>query len=259
MSAEEIGYSPISTIIKGNKLSNTIYQQVVSYSDITDRSKAILDYEKDTLSLDRSNQSIGLPPSVLHAYELLSLASQFDEKQNSYALAGMQYMAGQVEMVISLYKPKNVLWMNLPAHGLPREYINQFNFENFYVVNDEQLFRDEHVIENSETPFTVLEEADILSGVFPSTIDLIIMDTVSFSSLFDLSALEKIYENLAVGGVILLYNNNDYITYYANNDEFEEEKPYHPIYDVNQQIKTLNNALVYHISTTAGITVIIKN
>jgi len=256
--SNDTGFSPISVAIKSNKLSKTKFEEVVTTNGAIENCKKILQYEKDTLNLDRSNQSIGLPPSLIHAYEAVSFAEQMDDKKNSYAVAMIEYMAAQVEMIISLLKPSVITFFSNPSHVFTYDYINSFNLEKVYVPNDEYLFRSENIIENAECPFDVVSKNSLIDGEIPEETELLIADVTDISSHLDIDIISKMYSSMKNGSAILLFNNNDFYSYYANNDEFSELKLDHPFYDVNESIKNLQNCYYYHIGTSAGITVIIK-
>ena len=256
--SNDIGFSPISVAIKSNKLSKTKLHEIVPSSKIIENCKKVSIYEKDTLGLDRSNQSIGLPPSYIHACEAVSHAEQLDDVKNSYGLAIVEYIANQFELVVQLMKPSVMTLLTNPSHVFTYDYISSFGFDSVYVPNDESLFRSENIIENIECPFNVVSKNSLLNGQIPEETDLLMADAIELSSHLDIDIVPKIYASMKQGSVILLYNINDYYAYYANNDEFDENKPDHPIYDINQSIKNLDNCYYYHIGTSEGITVIIK-
>lgn len=256
--SNDTGFSAIAVGIKSNKLSKTIFHEVVGINKLIENCQKILDYEKNTLNADRSNQSIGLPPSLIHAYEAVSYADQIEDPKNSYAAAVTEYMVGQVELIFQLLKPSVVVLFTNPTHSFTYSYISSFNFEAVYVPNDEYLFRSENILEQQECPFNVVSKLSLINGEIPNDTDLLVADVTDLSSYVDMSILENIYENMKSGSAILLYNNNDFYTYYANNDEFSEDKMDHPIFDINQSIKNLPNCNYYHIGSTAGVTIIIK-
>ena len=159
-----IGFSPISVAIKSNKLSKTKLHEIVPSSKIIENCKKVSMYEKDTLGLDRSNQSIGLPPSAIHTCEALSHAEQLDYPKNSYGLAIAEYIVGQIELVIQLMKPSVLTILSNPSHVFTYDYISSFGFDSVYVPNDESLFRSENIIENIECPFNVVSKNSLLNG-----------------------------------------------------------------------------------------------
>lgn len=256
--SNDIGFSPISVAIKSNKLSSTKLHEVVPSSKIIENCKKVLTYERDTLGLDRSNQSIGLPPSFIHSYEAISRAEEMDNPKNSYALAIIEYITIQFELVVQLMKPSIVTLLSNPSHILTYDYVSSLGFDTVYVPNDELLFRSENIIENEECPFNVVSKNSLLNGEIPEGTDLVMADAIELASYLDIDIIPKIYSSMKQGSVIVLININDFYSYYANNDEFDEDKPDHPIYDINQSIKNLDNCYYYHIGTSEGITVIIK-
>lgn len=256
--SSDIGTNPISMAIKATKLSRSQYQLTHSIDKVVADSKAILDYETNVLNMDRSVQSIGVYPSDLHSYELFTYASLYENKEETYAMGLNTFIILQIEMIIKLCKPKAMLYYDMTLNGCPTEYIQSLGIEKVYVPNDESLFRSENLILKSESPFEVVYKTDILNGILPENVDLIIINAVNLSMTFDLDVIEKIFTAAKPGSAILLYNNNDYTSYYANNSEVDEKTLHHPLYDVHEAVAKLENCYSYHIASPAGITVITK-
>lgn len=256
--SSDIGNSPISMAVKAVKLSKSQYQLSFSLDKLIEANKKILDYEVNELEMDRSVQSIGVYPSDLHSYELISYGSLYENKEETYLLGISTFQVIEVEMVIKLLKPKSLLYYDNPIAGTTTEYIQSLGIEKVYLPNDENLFRSENLILNQEIPFDIVYKSDILQGILPENIDLVIINAINLSMTFDIDVIEKIYNGINSGSVIVLFNNNDFTTYYVNNDEVDEKTTHHPLYDVNEAIMKLEECYVYHIASPAGITVIVK-
>lgn len=256
--SSDIGFSPISVAIKANKLSKTKIQNLVSTEDIINRSQVIFDYEKNTLNLDRSNQAIGLPPSFIHSHELLSYSSELDNPKNAYAVAAIESQANNIEMLMMLMKPSVVTIFSNPVHVWSYEYLNSFGFTKVYVPNDENLFRAENLLEMQECPFEVIDKEILLDGHLPEDTDLLYMDATDVASYLDIDILRNLLNEMKSGAVAVLININDHFSYYANGEEFDENKMDHPHFDIFETIRTIDNCYAYHVGTTSGFCVIIK-
>lgn len=255
---DDIGFSPISVAIKANKLSKTKFHEIVPTSEAVERCRKIFDYEKNTLQLDRSNQSIGLPPSLIHTHEAISYAAQIDNMKNSYAVAALESQINNMEMLIRLMKPSILTLFTNSCHVWTYEYLNSFGFTKVYLPNDENLFRLENILEMQECPFDVYSKQSVIDGNIPQGTDMLIAEATEICSYLDLDIVDNIINGMKSGSVIVLYNINDHFSYYANNDEFDESKNDHPIFDINESIKNNNNCYCYHVGMTSGFSVIIK-
>lgn len=256
--SNDIGFSPISVAIKANKLSKSKFHEMMPSQEVAERCRKVFEYEKNDLSLDRSNQAIGLPPSFLHAHELISYSSQLAQPKNSYALSILESQANSVEMIFTLMKPSVITIFTNQVHAWSYDYLNSFGFTKVYVPNDENLFRLENILEMQECPFQVLNKEALLNGEVPADTDVLYADAVELASYVDVNILRNLFTNMKSGSVVLLTNINDFFSYYANNEEFDENKMDHPLFDIIETIRTLDNCYVYHIGTTSGFCVIIK-
>jgi len=256
--SSDIGFSPISVAIKANKLSKSKFHEMMPSQEVADRCKKIFEYEKDDLSLDRSNQAIGLPPSFLHSHEVISYSSQLAEPKNSYALAAIESQANNIEMILTLMKPSVITIFSNPVHTWSYDYLNSFGFTKVYVPNDENLFRAENILEMQECPFEVVDKETLLNGEVPVDTDVLYADATDLASYVDIDILRNLFTSMKSGSIIILININDHFSYYANGEEFNEEKMDHPHFDINETIRTLDNCYYYHVGTTSGFCVIIK-
>lgn len=256
--SNDIGFSPISVAIKSNKLSKSKLHEMMPSEEIANRCKIVFEYEKNTLSLDRSNQAIGLPPSFLHSHEVISYATQIENPKNSYALTAIESQGNNIEMIFNLIKPSVLTIFSYPAHVWSYDYLNSFGFTKVYVPNDENLFRAENLLEMQECPFEVLDKQSLLQGQIPEETDLLYADASDLASNLNIDILENLFNNMKSGSAIILVNINDHFSYYANGDEFDENKMDHPHFDINEAIKRLDNCYYYHVGTTSGFTLILK-
>lgn len=249
----------ISTSIKANKLSNTLFASLITEEKLKDYCSLVLSYEVNDLNLDRGVQSIGVLPSDIHNYEnLVVYNNTSNDKTESYPYHAVAARSMQLEMAIMLNKPSSLLFYNASFWAYPVDYLESLPVETIYVPNDEDLYRAENVYLNREVGIEVVEKADLDNGIMPNGVDMICINAVNLSGQFDHTLLSKLFEGLPVGGVIFLDNNNDFLSYYLNKSDTKAENLSNPLYDLNIAINSLENALVYHIPTSIGFTIIIK-
>jgi hypothetical protein len=251
--------SSISNTVKSNKLSKTIFKNLITELKIKDYCSKVINYETQDLLLDRSAQSIGVYPSDIHNYQSIvnrDRTSNNGEESLPYNVASLRAM--QLEMAIMLHKPSNLLFYNASFWCYPIDYLESLPVENIFVPNDEDLYRAENVYLKREVNVQVVDESDLDSGIIPEDVDMICINGVNLSANFDQTLLSKLFEKLPVGGIIFIDNNNDFLQYYINGTDTKPENLSNPIYDMNIAIEALPNALVYHMATTVGFTIIIK-
>lgn len=251
--------TPMSNALKGNKLSKTLFKNIITESKIKNYCSQVLDNEVNQLNLDRGVQSVGTMPSDIHNYENLVIYDKSTiEGTESYPYSAVMLRAMQLEMAVMLYRPSSLLFYNASFWSFPVDYLESLPVDNIYVPNDEDLYRAENVYLNREVDVNVLEKSDIDAGILPSGVDMICINGVNFSSKFSQDLLTLLFEALPVNGIIFIDNNNDFLHFYSNGSDTEFQNLDSPINDLNTAIASLNNALVYHISTAIGFTVIIK-
>lgn len=249
----------ISTSIKANKLSNTLFGNLITQEKIKDYCNLVLSHEVEYLNLDRGVQSIGVLPSDIHNYEnLVVYDNTSNDKTESYPYHAVAARSMQLEMVVMLYRPSSLLFYNASFWAYPVDYLETLPVDTIYVPNDEDLYRAENVYLNREVDVEVVEKSDLDNGIIPNGVDMICINGVNLSSGFDHTLLSKLFEELPVGGVIFIDNNNDFLQYYVNKSDTKAENLSNPLYDLNLAISSLENALVYHMPTSIGFTVIVK-
>lgn len=249
----------ISTSIKANKLSNTLFGNLITQEKIKDYCNLVLSHEVEYLNLDRGVQSIGVLPSDIHNYEnLVVYDNTSNDKTESYPYHAVAARSMQLEMVTMLYRPSSLLFYNASFWAYPVDYLETLPVDTIYVPNDEDLYRAENVYLNREVDVEVVEKSDLDNGIIPNGVDMICINGVNLSSGFDHTLLSKLFEKLPLGGVIFIDNNNDFLQYYVNKSDTKAENLSSPLYDLNLAISSLENALVYHMPTSIGFTVIIK-
>jgi hypothetical protein len=250
---------PISNSLKGNKLSKTLFKNLITESKIKNYCSTVLTHETEDLNLDRGIQSIGVMPSDIHNYEnILIYDDSSDNGLESYPYNSVMLRAMQLEMAVMLYKPSSLLFYNASFWSYPVDYLESLPVENVYVPNDEDLYRAENVYLNREVQVNAVEKTDIDAGLLPDGVDMICVNGINLASKFSQDLLPLLFENLPVNGVIFIDNNNDFLQYYFNGSDTKVENLTNPIYDLNAAIANLEGALVYHIPTAIGFTVIIK-
>jgi hypothetical protein len=249
----------ISNVVKAVKLSKTLFQDIISQEKMTDYCEKVLSHEVNDLSLDRSIQSIGIRPSNIHQYENFIMYKDLASDSNdSLPYSAAASRAIQFEMVLSLLKPKNILFYTSSFWAFPVDYLEQLSVENVYIPNDEDLYRAENVYLNREISLNVLESSDLDLAIFPEDIDLVCVNGTVVASNLNQDLLLEIYSKLNSGSVIFIDNNNDFLQYYVNGSDTDPVNLSNPLHDLNQAIGLLPNSSVYHIPTMAGFTVIIK-
>jgi hypothetical protein len=251
--------SAASHCVKANKLSKTLFNSLISEPKLRDYCSKVLNYEIEELKLDRNPNSIGAYPSDIHSYEsLVTLSNSSNDGTESYPYHVLSARSMQLEMVIMLYKPSSVLFYNAFFWAYPVDYLESLPIQTIYVPNDEDLYRAENIYLNREVGVEVVEKADLDNGIIPDGVEMICVNGVNLSSGFDHSLLSRLFEALPVGGVVFIDNNNDFLQYYINGSDTQVHNPANPIHDINLAIFNLPNSLVYHIPTSIGFTVIIK-
>jgi hypothetical protein len=249
----------ISTSIKANKLSNTLFGNLITQEKMKDYCSLVLSHEVEYLNLDRGVQSIGVLPSDIHNYEnLVAYDNTSNDGTESYPYHAVTARSMQLEMAIMLNKPSSLLFYNASFWSYPVDYLESLPVETIYVPNDEDLYRAENVYLNREVDVEVVEKADLDDGIIPNGVDMICINGVNLSSQFDHTLISKFFEKLPVGGVIFIDNNNDFLSYYLNKSDTKAENMSNPLYDLNIAINGLEDALVYHMPTSIGFTIIIK-
>jgi hypothetical protein len=249
----------ISTSVKANKLSNTLFNNLITREKIKNYCSLVLDNEVKNLNLDRGVQSIGALPSDIHNYEnLVIYNNSSNDGTESYPYHAVAARSMQLEMAIMLYRPSSVLFCNASFWAYPVDYLESLPVETVYVPNDEDLYRAENVYLNREVGVEVVEKADLDNGIIPDGVEMICVNGVNLSSGFDYSLLSKFFDKLPVGGIIFIDNNNDFLQYYVNGSDTEIQNLTNPINDMNLAIANLPDSLVYHIPTSIGFTIIIK-
>lgn len=251
--------TPMSNSLKGNKLSKTLFKNIITESVIKDYCSQVLNHEVNDLNLDRGVQSVGIMPSDIHNYENIVIYDHSTpDGSESFPYSAVMLRAMQLEMAVMLYKPSSLLFYNASFWSFPVDYLENLPVDNIYVPNDEDLYRAENVYLNREVNLNVVEKADIDAGVLPVGVDMICINGVNFSSRFSQDLLSTLFDALPVNGMIFIDNNNDFLHLYSNGSSTKAENLGNPINDLNIAIANLNNALVYHISTAIGFTIIIK-
>ena len=102
----------MSVSIIANDMSKTIFKS--TYEDnISEYCKQVLDYEVESLELSRTRRDIGIYPSDLHSYEIISMAkdpAKFEMiiEGRSFPVEVNTFLVGQLEMAIKLAKPSQV-------------------------------------------------------------------------------------------------------------------------------------------------------
>jgi|688.fasta_scaffold00336_48 hypothetical protein len=253
----------MSVSIIANDMSKTIFKS--TYEDnISEYCKQVLDYEVESLELSRTRRDIGIYPSDLHSYEIISMAkdpAKFEMiiEGRSFPVEVNTFLVGQLEMAIKLAKPSSIVFMSCNFFALPLDYLESLNIENVYIPNDENVYRAENIYLNRECNLNVLNPADLQNGIFPSNVDMFVANATHISMGINPNIIQEMYDHLPVNGVLYIINSNDFMAYYDNVVDISiASVEGHPMYDVNTAIAALDNALVYHIPTGAGFTVIIK-
>jgi len=257
------GLNAISVAMIANDMSKTIFKN--DYQEKTSEyCKQVFEYEVDDLSMDRDRREIGIYPSDLHSYELMGKAPEAIESglingARAFAIETNTFLVGQLEMAIKLAKPTSIVFMSCNFFAFPLDYLESLNIENVYIPNDENVYRAENIYLNRECNLNVLDPSDLQNGIFPSNVDMFVANATHISMGINSNAIQEMYDHLPINGVLYIINSNDFMAYYdnvASSDTASAEG--HPMYDVTTAISALENALVYHIPTGAGFTVIIK-
>lgn len=250
----------ISTTIKANKLSNTLFNTLMTQEKIKNYCNLVLNHEIEDLKLDRGVQSIGVMPSDIHNYEnFMTYDNTSNDGTESFPYHTVAARAMQMEMAVMLYRPSSLLFYNASFWVYPVDYLENLPVQTIYVPNDEDLYRAENIYLNREVKVEAVEKEDLDNGIIPNGVDMICVNGVNIAGSIDFTLLPKLFEQLPVGGIIFIDNNNDFLQYYLNKSDTKTENYSNPLYDLNNAIKNLTNALVYHMPTSTGFTVIIKN
>jgi len=234
----------LNAIANAKDLSKTKHESIITNEKLKENASKVFSNEIG-LEADRSVSAIGRFPSDFHNYEMVAKGvGEFNDL--------VSFGVMQAEMVINLFKPSAVLFTNAHFLIFPHEYLSAaFDFDVF-VPNDENVYREEMVINNTETSLSVLDPEDIQAGNIPNSVNLIVTSGQYLTSNPDQDIMLNFWNALPSGGAILILASNDYINLYSR-------KAHHPLWDVHIQTKELPGALSYHIPTLIGFTVVIKN
>lgn len=234
----------LTSIANAVDLSQTEFDSIITSEKLKENCSSVYANEIG-LDVDRSVESIGQFPSEFHNYQLLA------DGLSEYVTA-VRFGAIQLEMMLKVADPENVLFTNPSFVNLPHEYITLGFPFNAYIPNDENLYRAENIYSNTESSLNVLDPLDIQNGDIPTNIDMIVTNGTYLSSNPNQNILSDLYSKLSSGGIILVAISNDYMNLYSR-------KNVHPMVSVHDQMKQLPDATVYHVPTAIGFTVIVKN
>lgn len=230
---------------QANDLSKTDHQEIMTLEKQVQNSQSVYSNEVG-LDVDRSVASIGRFPSEFHNYELLAKGLEFYAELSNFS-------GSQAEMVINLLNPTGILFVHPSFFIFTHEYLSTAFNCDIYVTNDENLYREEMVINpNTETPLNVIDYEDLKEGLLPESVNLIAINTSFLANEQNELLLEKLYESLPSKGVIMLFESNDYYNLYQKKSE-------HYSYQLHTRIKDLPGARCYHVPTFIGYTIVIKN
>jgi len=234
----------LNSVANAKDLSKTKHQNIITDEKLKENASKVFANEV-ALEADRSIPAIGRFPSDFHNYEMVAKGlTEFNDV--------VSFSVMQAEMVINLFKPSAVLFTNAHFLVFPHEYLSAaFDFDIF-VPNDENVYREEMVISNTETSLNVLDAEDIQTGNIPNSVNLIVTNGQYLTSNPDQDILLNFWNALPSGSAILILASNDYINLYS-------KKTQHPLWDLHEQIKELPGAFSYHIPTFIGFTIVIKN
>lgn len=257
-----MAYDPQSSVavttLKANAMSKTLFQsnfeeKIIGYC--TEVSK----YEIEDLELNRTRQEIGIYPSELHTYELISQIPQALGNEIPYILETNTTSVNQVEMVLKLAKPSCVLFQKANFYTFPVDYLQELGIQTIYIPNDENVFRAENIYLNSECPLEVYDYTLFEDGIIPEGIDMMVLSALHLSMSQNKELLSALYNQLPENGIIYMYNSNDFMSLYDWRDKMSKNlNEEHPFFDIHSAITQLPNALFYHIPTGSGFTIIVK-
>lgn len=234
----------LNSVAHSRDLSKTKHQNIITDEKLKENASKVFANEV-ALEADRSVPAIGRFPSDFHNYEMVAKGlSEFNDT--------VYFSVMQIEMVMNLFKPSGVLFTNAHFLIVPHEYLSTAFDYDIFVPNDENLYREEMVINNTETSLSVLNPEDIQAGNIPNSINLIVTNGQYLTSNTDQDIVLNFWNALPSGGAILICASNDYINLYSKQTE-------HPLWDLHLRVKELPGSLVYHIPTFIGFTIVIKN
>lgn len=234
----------LNTISNAVALSRTDHEEIVTDEKLKDNASKVYANEVG-MGADRSIEAIGRFPSDFHNYEMVAKGlTEFNEL--------VHFGAMQAEMVIKMFKPSGILFTSPHFLIFPHEYLSTAFEADVFIPNDENLYRQEAVIGDSETILNVLDSEDIQNGNIPSSINLIVTNGTYLTSDQAEETLSNLWNALPSGGAMLILVSNEYTNLYA-------KKTQHALWQLHQDIAALPGAKSYHIPTFIGFTVVIKN
>lgn len=228
-------FSNIEEIVK--------FYQVENAQDMVDRTAAIKQY-LDTLSIDKRRIAIGMFDILIWYFDMFSSETTMWNQNFSSTYGGSQY-----ELSFLTKNPTTSL-MSFPAWntGLAKLMDEK---SDLTIINGYQLDLFETFCKKeSETwAYNTVSRQEVEAGIAGSY-DYIAIN--SYDVIHDPSLVVSFFNMLNAGGVLVIGHANN------SGHLYEDGAEYIPQYELHQNLKELNNSLVYHDYSVMGTTIAIK-
>ena len=234
MDNSQIYFSNIEKVVK--------YYQVENAQDMIDRTESIKQY-LDGLNIDKRKIAVGFDVLIWYFDMFSSNTTMWNQNFSS------TYGGGVYEEAFLLAKPTNSL-MTFPAWntGLAR-LINSKS--NMTLVNSYQLdLFEQFCKKETETwTYSTVLKTEVESGT-AGPFDFIAMNT--YDIVHDPSLVVNYFNMLTPGGAMVIGHAND------GGALYEAGAEYSPYFEINENLKNIENCIVHHDYTTMGTTIAIK-
>ena len=218
---------------------HTSEQSTQSLIDYTTKVKEYL----DTLNLDKRKKAVGLD-FVMWFFDAYSNSSS-----KWHEGFGSNYGNGALELMLFAKQPEKTLYGS-PAWNVDfAKLLNEKSSLTFINGYQLDLFEQFGIEDPSAWTYDAITRQEAEAGS-SGPFDLIYIS--SFEVIHDPSVVVNYFNMLATNGVMVITMTNDGGNLY---DTGAEDSPY---YEINEELKALNNSLVYHNYSSGGTTYVVK-